>query len=246
MTTNIPPTRWFPSNIKALNDRFEAESPQALLRWANTNLGQDLALSTGFGLSGIVLMHMLSEIRPHQIRIFYLETDLHFNDTHHLRDQLQGRLGLSIEEVHSGLSLGDQAKRFGPDLWQSEPGLCCHLRKVEPLRRYLADKRGWITGIRRDQGGGRATTPVVSWDDTNQLVKLAPLATWPRDRVLGYIKKHQLPTNKLHDEGYASIGCWPCTAKTAAGGGERSGRWAGTQKTECGIHTSQLTKLKTA
>ncbi len=237
LDTQTTPTHWFPSNIDALNRRFTAAGPQALLRWVTTKLGDDVALSTGFGLSGIVLMHMLSDIRP-WTPIFYLDTDLHFAETHALRDELQGRLGITIQEVHCGLSLDDQGKRFGPKLWQSEPGLCCHLRKVEPLKRYLANKRGWITGIRRDQGATRAHAPVVSWDEGNQVVKFAPLAHWTREQTLTYIHTHHLPLNQLHAEGYASIGCWPCTAKTAAGGNERSGRWAGREKTECGIHVA--------
>lgn len=233
--TQTTPTLWFPSNIEALNKRFTTAGPQDLLEWVTTKLGDDVALSTGFGLSGIVLMHMLSEIRP-WTPIFYLETDLHFEETLELREALQGRLGLTIQEVHCGLSLEEQGKCFGPKLWQSEPGLCCHLRKVEPLKRYLSNKRGWITGIRRDQGPTRASTPVVSWDEASQVVKFAPLAHWTREQVQEYIQTHKLPTNKLHAEGYASVGCWPCTVKTAVGGAERSGRWAGREKTECGLH----------
>ena len=235
MSNNFELFLWFPSNISALNRRFENDSPENLLKWATATIGDDVALSTGFGLSGIVLMHMLSKIRP-WTPVFYLETDLHFAETHTLREELMGKLGLQIEAVHSGLSLNDQAKRFGPELWRSEPDLCCELRKVDPLKKYLAEKRGWITGIRRDQSATRANTPVISWDDNFQVVKLAPLATWSRNDVWKYIRRHNLPYNKLHNQGYPSIGCATCTFKVTDQAGERTGRWAGFNKTECGIH----------
>ncbi|MFK7801853.1 MAG: phosphoadenylyl-sulfate reductase [Anaerolineae bacterium] len=230
---NIP--KWFPSNIGALNRRFEASAPEELLRWATTMLGDDLVMSTGFGPSGIVLMHMLSNIQP-WARVFYLETDLHFTETLDLRDELSGRLGLRIEPIHSGLSIDDQAKRYGPSLWQSEPDLCCELRKVNPFTGYLADKRGWITGIRRDQSITRQNTQVVSWNETHQLIKFAPLATWSHERVWDYIHQQDLPYNPLHDAGYPSIGCSTCTYKSTGSADDRSGRWAGLAKTECGIH----------
>lgn len=226
---------WFPSNIDALNARFKAESTENLLHWAATVLGDDLVMSTGFGPSGIVLMHMLSKIRP-WTTVFYLETDLHFAETHALKDELSGRLGIQFETVHSGLSLDDQSKRFGPKLWQSEPGLCCHLRKVEPLQKYLADKRGWVTAIRRDQSATRANTNLVSWNETHQILKLAPLAFWRREQVWDYVKQHNLPYSALHDKGFPSIGCAPCTRAASDPNNERSGRWAGQNKTECGIH----------
>lgn len=227
--------QWFPSNIEALNRRFEAEGPEALLRWATTMFGDDLVLSTGFGPSGIVIMHMLANIQP-WARVFYLETDLLFTETLSLRDELSGRLGLRIEKIHSGLSLAEQANRFGPKLWQSEPDLCCELRKVNPLTDYLADKRGWMTGIRRDQSITRQHTQVVSWNQNHHLIKFAPLAAWSLDRVWNYIHKHSLPHNSLHDEGYPSIGCSTCTFKSSSTTDERAGRWAGIAKTECGIH----------
>ncbi|MEM8863399.1 MAG: phosphoadenylyl-sulfate reductase [Chloroflexota bacterium] len=226
---------WFPSNIKALNERFEAEPTENLLSWATAMLGDALVMSTGFGPSGIVLMHMLSKIRP-WTTVFYLETDLHFAETHTLKEELSGRLGIRFETIHSGLSLHDQSKRFGPKLWQSEPSLCCHLRKVMPLQKYLVDKRGWITGIRRDQSPTRANTKVISWDETHQLLKLAPLAFWTNKQVWDYIKNYGLPYNSLHDKGFPSIGCFPCTHAASDPNDERSGRWAGQQKTECGIH----------
>lgn len=226
---------WFPANLVPLNRRFEKLQAVDLLRWGLTTFADDIVLATGFGPSGVVLMHMVSQIRP-KTAVFYLQTNLFFPETLALRDQLSDRLGMQFIEVHSGLSLNEQAHQFGAALWQRNPDLCCRLRKVEPLRRFLADKKAWITGIRRDQATTRRQTQLVSWDNANHLVKLCPLASWTQEQVWEYIHQHDLPTNVLHDEGYPSIGCMPCTNPVSSGEDERAGRWAGTEKLECGIH----------
>jgi phosphoadenosine phosphosulfate reductase len=235
LVENKPRSSWFPANLAPLNRRFEKLPAADVLRWGLTTFADDIVLSTGFGPSGIVLMHMVSQIRP-KTAVFYLQTNLFFPETLALRDELSERLGLQFTEVHSGLSLNEQAHQFGAALWQRNPDLCCRLRKVEPLRRYLADKKAWITGIRRDQSPTRCQTQIVSWDNANHLVKLCPLAGWTQDQVWAYIEQHDLPTNILHEEGYPSIGCMPCTRPVTAGEAERAGRWAGTEKLECGIH----------
>lgn len=229
------PPLWFPANLNSLDRRFARLSAADVLRWGLTSFNDDIALATGFGPSGIVLMHMVSQIRP-KTAIFYLDTDLFFPETLALRDQLAERLGLEFISVHSGLSLEEQERQLGPALWQRRPDLCCHLRKVEPLRRFLADKKAWITGIRRDQSPSRQQTQTVSWDYANHLIKLCPLAFWSKQDVWNYLRRHDLPTNNLHERGYPSIGCMPCTRPVSDGADERSGRWAGTDKLECGIH----------
>ena len=226
---------WFPANLEAFNRRFEERTPEAILRWGLTTFNEDIVLATGFGPSGVVLMHMVSQIRP-QTAVFYLQTDLFFTETLALRDELRERFDINFVEVHSGLSLNEQAFQFGAALWQRNPDLCCRLRKVNPMRRYLAEKKAWITGVRRDQGPSRANTQIVSWDNVNQLIKLSPLATWTREQVWNYIYQNDLPYNDLHDRGYPSIGCMPCTKAVSDGADERAGRWAEMEKTECGIH----------
>ena len=236
----IAPQRWAPANLTHLARRFEKQSPQALLNWAAATFGQDLAMATGFGPSGVVLMHMVAEMNGAQRRakptIFYLQTDLLFPETMTLRDRLRERLGIHFVEVHSGLPLAEQALRYGAELWKHSPNLCCQLRKVNPLRDFLAAKRAWITGIRRDQASTRANAPLIMWDEANQLVKLNPLAGWSSDQIWTYIYQHNLPYNALHDQGYPSIGCTMCTRAVQPGEDERAGRWAGIGKTECGIH----------
>lgn len=226
---------WFPANVAALNKRFERLSPQDVLRWALVTCGDDVALATGFGLSGIVLMHMASHIRP-GTAFFYLQTDLLFAETLALRDRLAERLPIRFSAVSASVTLHDQSRRYGPELWKHNPDLCCQLRKVIPLRRFLAGRRAWVTGIRRDQSPTRNRTKIVDWDYANGLLKVAPLAGWSRQQVWDYIRQYDLPYNPLHDEGYPSIGCEPCTQRVGPNGHERDGRWAGRDKLECGIH----------
>ncbi len=227
---------WSSAELDRLNDHFRHESPRTLLAWAQRTFGTGLALGTGFGPSGIVLMHIAASLRPTPL-VFYLETDLLFPETYALRDRLSKHLRLDFHAVHCGIDLDTQANDQGPDLWARDSDSCCALRKVMPLRRFLQSRSAWVTGVRRDQGGARANTPLLSWHPTYKVLKVNPLAHWTRDDVWGYIRLHELPYNDLHDQGYPSIGCWPCTQLAAANDSERAGRWAGQSKTECGIHT---------
>lgn len=226
---------WSSEQLKAVSDEFEGQSPDSILRWGLENFAPEISLATGFGPEGIVLMHFLVTISP-ETTIFYLDTDLLFPETYELRDELEASLGIRFTRVYSGLSVLDQEAQYGPRLWSYEPSTCCRLRKVEPLRKYLATQRAWITAIRRDQTPDRAKAGLVEWDKANGLVKLNPLAGWTSEQVWDYIYKNNLPFNRLHSFGYPSIGCWPCTRPVTDGDDARSGRWAGFSKTECGIH----------
>lgn len=227
---------WTRSRLAALNAQFEAQSPRTLLAWAADTFGADMAQGTGFGPSGIVIMHMLSEVHP-GATVFYLDTDLLFPETYQLRDELARRLDVEIVRVHCGMTPDEQADVEGPALWTHQPDRCCHLRKVKPLQHYLSDKRAWMTGIRRDQSAARARTPLLDWATRCQVLKVNPLATWTRKEVWRYLLEHDLPYNPLHDKGYPSIGCVPCTAAVPEMEGySRQGRWTGSQKQECGLH----------
>ena len=228
-------TEWTVNELKQANAMLAGSTPELVLRWGFENFAPHIVQATGFGPEGIVLMHMLSEIRP-ETRIFYLDTDLLFPETYALRDELVRRLGIRLERVHAGLSLGQQAARYGDKLWEVDPDSCCYIRKVAPQRQYLSGYRAWITGIRRDQTIFRADAGLVEWDQTNKMVKLNPLAAWSNAQVWDYIRAHDLPYNSLHDAGYPSIGCRTCTKAVRPGEDQRSGRWAGSSKTECGIH----------
>jgi phosphoadenosine phosphosulfate reductase len=222
---------------RVISDEFEAASPEAVLRWAIEEFGPAVALATGFGAEGCVLVSMLSAINP-GTRIFYLDTDLLFPETYALRDQLEARYGVHFERRATSLSVSDQAAQYGERLWEREPDLCCRLRKVEPLREMLKGLRAWVTAIRRDQSAERTHTGFVEWDRKFGLVKINPLAAWSAHDVWNYIAKHDVPYNPLHDQGYPSIGCVPCTTPVQIGELPRAGRWRGNVKSECGIHES--------
>ncbi len=228
-------SEWTPERLKTLSQQFESGTPHDLIRWSAETFGADLVMATGFGPEGIVLLHVLAQVAP-QTTVFYLDTDLLFPETYELRDKLEQSLGLRFTRVRSELSLNDQARRHEAELWAKHPDLCCRLRKVEPLRRYLSDKRAWITAIRRDQTTARANADLIEWDAANHLVKINPVAGWTSKQVWTYLLEHGLPYNPLHDRGYPSLGCWPCTHAVLPGADPRSGRWVGHNKTECGIH----------
>ena len=233
--THTTPGTWTPDVLDEINRDFENRSPREILKWALDAFGSGLVMATGFGISGVVLAHQLSRLADDPT-VFYLETDLLFEETHELKEELARQLGLTFRPVHSGVSLEAQAAAEGEDLWNTNPDRCCFIRKVDPLRAFLADKAAWISGLRRDQSASRAGTRIVDWDAANGLVKLNPLAVWTRENVLQYIYLYGLPYNRLLDEGYTSVGCTPCTKPAAANGDPRAGRWAGFEKTECGIH----------
>lgn len=218
-----------------LSKGFENSSPQEILRWANEHFGDSVALATGFGAEGCVLVSMLAEINPNA-RFFYLDTDLLFPETYILRDMLEENYKIKFERQATALSLAEQAEKYGEKLWERDPDLCCRLRKVEPLKQMLSGLRGWITAIRRDQSPARAGAGIVEHDRKFGIVKINPLANWTKRDVWKYIFRNDVPYNPLHDKNYPSIGCRPCTAPIGTGEGERSGRWRGKTKTECGLH----------
>jgi phosphoadenosine phosphosulfate reductase len=192
-----------------------------------------IALACSFQKEESVLVDMLFRIDPHA-RVFALDTHVLFPETYALWRQLEQRYHTTVE-VHEGPSLGRQAAIHGEALWERKPDLCCAIRKVEPLGRALSGLDAWITGLRRDQSPSRADAPKVGWDDQHELWKANPLADWDDERCFAYLRERELPYNELHDRGYASIGCTHCT-KPGAG---REGRWAGLDKTECGLHVAE-------
>ena len=221
--------------LKTIARELETEPPEAILRWALNKFGPDVALATGFGAEGCVLIQLLSSVSKNA-RIFYLDTDLLFPETYELRAQLETRYGVRIEQRVAPLSLRAQAHQYGERLWEREPNLCCHLRKVQPLQEVLAGLRAWITAIRREQTPARASVGIIERDRNFGLIKINPLATWSEREVWNYIKDHDIPYNPLYDNGYASIGCTPCTTMIQIGEDARAGRWRGLEKTECGLH----------
>ena len=222
-------------DLEAKAAELETADPETVLRWAVDEFGPDLALATGFGAEGCVLVAMLSNI-SRDTRIFYLDTDLLFPEAYALRDHLEARYGVRFERRATRLSLSDQALKYGERLWERQPDLCCQLRKVEPLREMLSGLRAWVTAIRRDQSPERAGARVIERDEKYGLIKINPLVAWSASDVWNYIARNDVPYNPLQDRGYPSIGCVPCTTPIQIGETLRAGRWRGTDKTECGIH----------
>src|ERR1044072_6310828 len=198
------------SATELIPSELKLESAETVLRWALHEFGPDVALATGFGAEGCVLIRMLSEI-DRNARMFYLDTDLLFPEMYELIRKLEARYGVNFEQRTSRLSLAAQAASYGERLWEREPDFCCRLRKVEPLREMLSGLRAWITAIRRDQTPARAGARVVERDRKFDLVKINPLAGWSNRDVWRYINEHDVPYNPLYDVGYRSIGCQPCT-----------------------------------
>ena len=230
---------WNPERLQETDSRFHDHPAEELLQWALDRFAPDICLATSFGPQTIALMHMVARARR-ETTIFYLDTDLLFPETYALRDELSERLGVHITRVKACLPLSAQEAHYGKALWSREPERCCFLRKVLPLQRFLADKRAWITGVRRAQTAERAAARLVDWDSANALVKINPLVRWTDDQVWAYLRTHDLPSNPLHREGYPSIGCRPCTSPVSPGQDPRSGRWAGTERKECGIHIDRV------
>ncbi len=208
----------------------EALSAGEVIDAALERLHPSLALACSFQKEDSVLLDMLLEREP-AARVFTLDTHVLFRETYELWRELERRYGIRIE-VFEGPSLGRQAATHGDALWERNPDLCCSIRKVGPLTEALAGLDGWITGVRRDQAPSRATTPKLDWDERHELWKASPLADWTDDDVWAYARERELPVNPLHERGYASIGCTHCTTQGAG----REGRWAGSGKSECGLH----------
>jgi phosphoadenosine phosphosulfate reductase len=221
--------------LKAISEGFEGASPDTVLYWASEEFGDEVALATGFGAEGCVLIDILARVTP-RMRVFYLDTDLLFPETYALAEQLSARYGVRFERRATPLTLAAQAEAYGERLWERDPEECCRLRKVEPLREMLAGLRAWVTAIRREQTPARAGAGVVERDAKFGLVKINPLAGWSARDVWRYIFEHDVPYNPLHDLNYASVGCVPCTTPVRIGEDPRAGRWRGTARTECGLH----------
>ena len=218
--------------VKSVAESWE---PERVLGWAFSTFGESVAISSAFGAEGMVLIDMASRVRK-KFRLFTLDTEFLFPETYSLMDQIEQRYGITIERVFPLNSPEEQERVLGPALWQSNSDLCCQLRKVEPLQRKLGELRAWITSIRRDQTAARAAAGKVEWDEKFGLVKINPIADWNSKQVWQYIREHGVPYNALHERNYPSIGCTHCTRAVRPGEDPRAGRWAGSSKTECGLH----------
>ncbi len=220
--------------IREKAEAFEDASAETVIRWA-VDTFPNITFACSFGAEDVVLVDMLQKISP-RTDIFYLDTDFHFQETYETRDRIVDKYGLSFVQVKPLLTPEEQAAQRGDELWKRDPNECCNIRKVEPLTRILGQYEAWITGIRRDQAPTRANAKKVEYDTKFGLVKFNPIAAWTSDDVWAYIREHGLIYNPLHDRNYPSIGCEYCTRPVMPGEDPRAGRWAGNEKTECGLH----------
>jgi phosphoadenosine phosphosulfate reductase len=224
------------AEVERIQHLVESWSPEDLLRWAFAAFGKEVAIASAFGAEGMVLIDIAARVNP-EVRVFTLDTEFLFPETYALMERIEQRYGINIERVKPALTPAAQELEQGPALWSRNPDLCCSLRKIEPLRRKLAELRGWITSIRRDQTAFRASARKVEWDAKFHLVKINPLADWNAKQVWRYIHDHNVPYNPLHDRGFPSVGCTHCTRAIQPGEDTRAGRWSGFVKIECGLHT---------
>jgi phosphoadenosine phosphosulfate reductase len=221
--------------IAAANQELDGQPAEEILRWAVQTFHPRLTMATAFGAEGCCLLHLLAEIEP-EVRVFNLDTGYQFAETLELRERIKERYGIEVEMIRPELSVAEYEAEHGGPLYRIRPDQCCHDRKLIPLRKAVVGYDAWVSAIRGDQTAQRAAASVVQWDAKFGLVKINPLLGWTRKTVWDFVLKHDVPYNPLHDQGYPSIGCWPCTWPVGEGEDERAGRWAGTGKKECGLH----------
>ena len=228
-------------NVSDEADRLEHVNLDELLRWCWDYFGDKAAIGTSFQGSGLVII-------DHAIRndfrfpIFTIDTGFLFPETLELKEKLEDFWDLEIQSVNPEQTVKEQEKTMGPELWKTNPDTCCQMRKVLPLQSKLASLDVWITGLRRGQSEERKSTKILEMYEFDKLresyiFKLNPMVNWSREKVWNYIEDNNIPYNPLHNQGYRSIGCWPCTKAVDGDQDERAGRWEGFNKTECGIHT---------
>jgi len=222
--------------IEQLAESFIGAPTEDLLRWVIDHYDHQFTLACAFGPESLVLVDMLSKLQP-RVRAFFLDTDFHFEETLALKQKMLDRYPtLDLTVIKPQLTVPQQDALYGEELFRHSPDQCCQLRKVEPLQRALRGYRCWMSGLRREQSSSRAHLPLLLWDGFRDMVKVNPMAYWTKREVWQYIFAHDLPYNPLLDQGYPSIGCAPCTHQPLPGQDERSGRWQGKAKQECGIH----------
>jgi phosphoadenosine phosphosulfate reductase len=222
-------------DFRILSEEMEDRPAEDVLAWAADRFAGRIVLTCSWQMQSSVLVDMLDRIGA-EVRIVELDTGLLFPETYETRDRLIARYGLQVERVDPVQTVAEQALSEGDELWRRDPDRCCALRKVAPLQRALVGMDAWITGIRRVQSPGRLTARKVDLDETRGVVKIQPLADWSDEDVVGYLYARDVPYNPLHDRGFPSIGCVPCTRAVREGEDRRAGRWAASAKTECGLH----------
>ncbi|MGA9749730.1 MAG: phosphoadenylyl-sulfate reductase [Nocardioides sp.] len=219
--------------VRHAGAELELAPAEDIVEWAVATFGERFAITSSMG--DAVLAHVASRVAP-GVDVVFLDTGYHFAETLGTRDAVSATLPVNLLSITPVQSVAEQDAAYGKDLFARDPDLCCALRKVAPLEEALAGYDAWATGLRRAETHNRVITPVIGWDEKKRKVKVSPLARWTDEDINRYIAESGVLVNPLQDDGYPSIGCWPCTRRVAPGEDARSGRWAGTGKTECGIN----------
>jgi phosphoadenosine phosphosulfate reductase len=225
------------------SQRLESATPDEIIAWAHGRFAPGLAMGTAFGPEGCLILSLIPKLAP-STYVFNLDTGYQFQQTLDLRDRIAEKYGVEVELLKPELSVPEyealHVPVHGEPLYKANPDQCCHDRKIKVLEKAAVGRTAWMSGIRRDQSAVRAKQPIVAWDRKFGLVKISPLANSTSKEVWTRIVNEGVPYNPLHDQGYPSIGCWPCTSQhTGDSRDERAGRWAGKAKTECGLHTME-------
>jgi phosphoadenosine phosphosulfate reductase len=219
--------------VRHAGAELELAPAEVILEWAVATFGERFCITSSMG--DAVLAHLASRVAP-GIDVLFLDTGYHFAETVGTRDAVAATLPVNLISIEPVQSVAEQDASYGKDLFARDPDLCCALRKVAPLNDAMQGYDAWATGLRRAETHHRIIAPVIGWDENKGKVKVSPLARWTGDDVDRYVAEHGVLVNPLQYDGYPSIGCAPCTRRVAPGEDPRSGRWAGTGKTECGIH----------
>jgi phosphoadenosine phosphosulfate reductase len=219
--------------VSHVGAELELAPAEVIIEWAVATFGERFCITSSMG--DAVLAHVAARVAP-GIDVVFLDTGYHFVETIGTRDAVEATLPVNVRTITPELTVAEQDATYGKDLFARDPDLCCALRKVAPLQKSLEQYDAWATGLRRAETRDRVIAPVVGWDENKKKVKVSPLARWSDDDVDRYIAEHGVLVNPLQYDGYPSIGCFPCTRRVAPGEDSRAGRWAGTSKTECGIH----------
>ncbi|MFE9439934.1 phosphoadenylyl-sulfate reductase [Streptomyces sp. NPDC006602] len=228
------------AELKELAERAGRELEDAtaleILQWAVDTFGPRFCVTSS--MEDAVVAHLASRVQKGgaTVDVIFLDTGYHFPETIGTRDAVEAVMDVNVITLTPRRTVAEQDAEFGPKLHDRDPDLCCKMRKVQPLEEGLTNYQAWATGLRRDESPTRANTPVVGWDEKRQKVKISPIARWTQDDVDAYVAEHGVLTNPLLMDGYTSVGCAPCTRRVLEGEDARAGRWAGRNKTECGLH----------
>jgi phosphoadenosine phosphosulfate reductase len=219
--------------VSHVGAELELAPAEHIIEWAVATFGDRFCITSS--MADAVLAHLAARVAP-GIDVVFLDTGYHFVETLGTADAVGATMDVNLIPITPVQSVAEQDAAYGKDLFQRDPDLCCQLRKVQPLQQALQEYDAWATGLRRAETHNRVIAPVVGWDARKRKVKVSPLARWSDEDVERYVAEHGVLVNPLVYDGYPSIGCAPCTRRVALGEDPRSGRWAGTGKTECGIH----------